>query len=219
MPVTTYHQYIDNHPAKNDDKRMILGTIHPHACQNFKIPFFYGNEASLWNILEDAFPQYNFSNKESILKILNEHNLWVSDIIKKCDRANEKVVTDDQLFNIVSNEEQISDALIYTKIDTIYLTSRFGKNNAGKIFTDVFNLDYRSTFSDITSEFYIPARKFGREIRCVALYSPSGSANIGISCSKTYLANFPYYQQFKHPVKQFKTDFYKEKFKFLNKLI
>ena len=53
---------------------------------------------------------------------------------------------------------------------------------------------------------------FGKKIKCVILLSPSGASNIGISRSKIYLNKQNLYEDLKTPVKQFKIDFYKEKF-------
>jgi hypothetical protein len=216
MPVTTTHQYLANYPIKPTDKRLIVGTIHPHLHDDFLIPFFYGNVGSLWNILSEAFPHLGFENYQTIQRILSHYNIGITDIIRQCDREHENVTQDQLLYNLHFNTEQISDAINESEIDIIYFTSRFGKNNAAKLFTSEFGINYRGAFDDTLSEFILPERHFGREIRCVVLYSPSGQANIGISKALPFLNNIDYYKQFNKPVNQFKIDFYREKFNFLN---
>jgi hypothetical protein len=216
MPVTTIHEYLDNYPYNQTYRRMIVGTIHPHMTENFNIPFFYGNVGSFWDILGQAFPQHNFLTLDSIQQVLSNYQTWVTDIIRQCDRENSNITRDDLLYNLVLNEDQIGDALNESEIETIYFTSRFGKNNAAKLFTKVFHIRYRQTYNINTSEFLIPKNRFGRQIRCIVLYSPSNDANKGIAGGATpYLNNIAHYQQFLTPVKQFKIEFYQEKFAYL----
>lgn len=217
MPVTTVHQYLDAYPVAHTDRRVIIGTIHPHVTENFNIPFFYGNVGSFWEILAQAFPLHNFQTLQSIQQILSDRQTWVTDIIRQCDRDNETVTRDALLYNIVDNQEQIGDALNEVAIDTIFFTSRFGTNNAAKRFTQVFGINYQAKYDNAISEFTIPANYFGRSIRCVALYSPSNDANRGIAgWAAGYRNNIEHYRQFPRPVKQFKTDFYRSKFQYLN---
>ncbi|HZY35058.1 MAG TPA: hypothetical protein VFE53_00330 [Mucilaginibacter sp.] len=192
-----------------------MGTIHPHTVTEFVIEFYYGNVGSLWNILSEAFPDHNFQTVESILKTLDQHDVWITDLVSQCDRDNEKVTQDKYLRNLKFNKEAIQIALKYGSVDKIFFTSAFGKNNAAKLFTDLFQVDYKATYNEATREFLIPAKHFGRRITGVVLFSPSGQANIGISKSSGYLKEINFYKQFKHPVKQFKIDFYRKKFDFL----
>jgi hypothetical protein len=53
---------------------------------------------------------------------------------------------------------------------------------------------------------------FGREIHLKVLYSPSGSANVGISRSKLYLNKKGQYKNHLAPVLAFKIDYYREMF-------
>lgn len=48
MPVTTFHNYIDTYPIRENSTKLIIGTIHPHLVENFNIDFFYGNVGSFW---------------------------------------------------------------------------------------------------------------------------------------------------------------------------
>jgi len=220
MPVRTVHNYIDVYTPKKTDKRLIIGTIHPHITENFTIPFFYGNKGSFWEILHGAFPQHDFTNLESILSILNRYETSITDIIRECDRENENITRDDLLYNLLLNSEQISDTLNESKIHTIYFTSRFGKNNAAKLFTSALKVDYIKFLDKNESEFIIPDSQFGREIRCIVLYSPSNEANKGIAGgAAAYIRKKDYYKQFKNPIKKFKIEFYREKFQYLNQLV
>lgn len=214
MPITTIHNYIDNYPINPNSTRLIIGTIHPHLIQNFNTDFFYGNIGSFWDILSNAFPQRQFGNLEEIIQTLNNFNVAITDIIRQCDREHENVTSDSKLYNIISNAQQIQAGIENSQIDTIYLTSRFGKNNAARIFVNTFNIPYN--FNQMTSEFTIPQNYFGRQIRCVVLYSPSNIANRGIVRAVPYRNNIEYYQQFEHPIKQFKIEFYQDKFNFFN---
>jgi len=214
MPVTTVHNFIDQYPICPNSTRLIIGTIHPHLVENFQIKFFYGNVGSFWNILSNAFPKINFCTLEGIIDTLNRYKVAITDIIRKCDRDNENITADSKLYNITFNTQQIREGIENSKIDTIYFTSRFGTNNAARLFVDKFQIPFN--FDPLISEFMIPENFFGKEIRCVVLYSPSNNANRGIASSALFRKNKAHYQQFEQPVKQFKIEFYREKFHFFN---
>jgi|GEM_PF-551906 len=209
-PVTTIHHFIELYSILKNSTKLILGTIHPHDIKNFLLNFFYGNVGSLWSLFSKAFPNLDFGNRDQIIKILNDHNVAISDIIRQCDRENGKVTEDSKLFNIVLNHDQILNGIINSKIDTIYFTSGFGKNNAAKLFQKTFKI--KAVFDKSTREFTIPAKHFGREIRCVVLFSPSGAANRGIARSPLYLKDKSKFEGFKHPIAEFKRQFYQDKF-------
>lgn len=211
--ITTIHSFIDLYLITKESTKLILGTIHPHQIELFQIDFFYGNVGSLWRILTEAFPQLKFENREQIIQILKKYNIAITDIISQCDRENINITRDSELFNIVLNRDLILNGLKSSKIDTIYFTSGFGKNNAAKLFLQTFKI--KIDFNFLTREFIIPAQYFGREIKCIVLYSPSGEANRGISNSKLYLNRKAEFLKFQHPVAEFKKRFYQEKFSFL----
>lgn len=214
MGITTNHQYIDQYPIKSNSRKLIIGTMHPHLTEDFKIDFFYGNKGSFWDILDNAFPRMDFNSKDTILSNLEKFNVSISDMIRSCDRENAKVTADSDLYNLNINTEQIRDGIVNSEIDTIFFTSRFGRNNAAKLFVDAFKIKY--DFDKVTNEFEIPKDVFGRPIKGVVLYSPSNNANIGISNSKAYKSKKDKYSAYSTPVKQFKIDFYREKFSFFN---
>ena len=215
MTITvTNHRYLNQYQIEESSTKLIIGTIHPHLVNDFVIDFFYGNVGSFWSILSEAFPNRNFNNRDEIINTLKSYNVSITDMISKCSRENEHVTQDSKLFDLTLNIDSIKNGIIKSKIDTIFFTSRFGKNNAAKLFTKSFDIRY--DFNLETSEFYIPESFFGRKIRCVVLFSPSNNANVGISKSKSYIKNKSKYEDFKHPIKQFKIDFYREKFSFFN---
>lgn len=73
--ITSTHKYIDKNQVKDSDTALILGTIHPHRTDDFKIDFFYGNKNSLWNILGQAFPALEFNSLEKIQTTLSNSNI------------------------------------------------------------------------------------------------------------------------------------------------
>lgn len=216
MPLTTVHQFLDAYPIKPDSKYLIIGTIHPHGTDDFKTDFFYGNKNSLWSILSEAFPNKDFSNKKKIIERLNESKTSITDMIRKCDRADATVTQDKELFNITLNTDQIRKGIAHSTISTLFLTSRFGKNNAARLFVDSFKIRYKDSWDEERSSFKISKEVFGREITAMVLFSPSGQANIGISGSAAYQAKKHFYSNKKTPVKEFKIHFYQEKFAYLN---
>lgn len=210
--MITTHQYLDKYPIKKDSKKLIVGTIHPHFHEEFKVPFFYGNVVSLWNLLHQAFPtELNLPiNVKNIMEFLDGRNIAISDTIKIAERKNPTAL-DKDLIPIQLNL-QLLDDIRNSDISEILFTSGFGKNNAFRLFY-VNMLGLRIT-NEIKSnrEIILPEDIFGRPIRLTILYSPSGTSNVGISKSKLYLENKYKYADLKTPVQAFKIDYYREKF-------
>jgi G:T/U-mismatch repair DNA glycosylase len=211
--MTTKHQYLEKYPISIDSERLIVGTIHPHKHEEFDIDFFYGNKKSIWTILSEAFPD-NFDKPltlKSILKYLKLNKISVSDTIIECDRINESA--NDKDLTAIKYNRKILDEIKESKIAEILFTSGFGKNNAFKLFyVDI--LEKKITQEIIQNREVILGKEiFGREIKLTILYSPSGSANIGLSKSKLYLAKKGEYEESKTPVQDFKIDYYRDKFK------
>ncbi len=207
--VITKHRYIKEYPIKKNDKYLILGTIHPHRIS--ELDFFYGNAKTFWDILAQSL-ESQFDNLDNILDFLKKHNIAISDMILECCRQDETVTKDSELYNLVLNQS-IKDEILNSDIETIYFTSAFGKNNAAKLFFDLFDLKKQIPENwKETNEFYIMIAN--KKIKCIILLSPSGASNIGISKSKIYhKVKNKYYGIYDKPVKQFKIDFYKTKFK------
>ena len=211
--ILTKHLYISKYPINQSSKSLILGTIHPHNdannISNFKIDFFYGNKNSLWTILSEA-KNIRLDTLNQILDFLSQNEIAVSDMILECERKNNKVTADKDLYNLVLNEE-LKNEILKSDIETIYFTSAFNKNNAAKLFFDLFELQNQIPIN-WKDTYEININFFCKQIKCVILLSSSGASNIGISKSKIYLDKRKEYIKFKTPVKQFKIDFYKEKF-------
>lgn len=142
-------------------------------------------------------------------------NIWITDLVAECERDDEYVTEDRKLKNLKLNRQGILTGLETSSINKIYFTSGFGKNNAAKLFVDLFNIEYKLSYNEETREFLIPKKHFGRHITGVVLFSPSGQANIGVSKSRAYLKDIEKYRLSTRPVKEFKIDFYRNKFDFL----
>lgn len=207
--ITTTHQYISKYPIQPSSNSLILGTIHPHNTANFKINFFYGNKNSLWTILGDA-KNIKLDDIHKITDFLSQNKISVSDMILQCDRKNSNVTADKDLEKLVLNTD-LKNKILNSEIDTIYFTSAFNKNNAAELFFEEFGLKSQIP-NNWKTTYEININFFGKKIRCIILLSPSGASNIGISKSQIYLTQQQLYKNFKTPVKQFKIDFYKQKF-------
>ena len=132
----TSHQFIESNPKKKTYKSLILGTIHPHDVSSFKLPFFYGNRNSIWNIFRDVFPEHlpEMYSVKDIQKLLSKKNIAISDTILQCQRLGSSALDKDlrpTRFNINLIEDIKKSA-----ITKIYCTSGFGKNNAFMLFYD-----------------------------------------------------------------------------------
>ena len=210
--METIHQYLDKYPISKDSEKLIVGTIHPHNHENFQIPFFYGNKNSIWNILSEAFPEdlKKPIKLEEVEKFLTKRKIALSDTIIKCKRKSSSA-QDHHLIPLELNRQLITQ-IKNSNIKEIFFTSSFGKNNAFKLFyIDILGnkkipLEVKQNREIVISEI------FGRPIKLTILYSPSGSANIGLSKTKLYLENYNKYAGFKSPLNAFKIDYYREKF-------
>ena len=210
--MITTHQFIDKYPISPESKKLIIGTIHPHDHENFKIKFFYGNKLSIWNILNKAFDNKigDVITVESILQFLSSKRISISDTIRVCDRVNPNAL-DKDLIPLELNRKLV-EQIANSKIEEILFTSGFGKNNAFKLFySDILNQKITPEIKE-NREVLLDKNIFGRPIKLTVLYSPSGSSNVGISVSKTYKANAHKYSHLQTPVSAFKIDYYREKF-------
>lgn len=208
----TRHQFIDKYPISRNSKKILVGTIHPHFHEEFKIPFFYGNVLSLWNILSASFPQELESpiTLDGVLSFLEKREISISDTIKTCVRRNPNAL-DKDLEPTELNLKLIDD-IRNSQINEILFTSGFGKNNAFKLFyVDMLKLPITHKII-INKETILDEKIFGRSVKLTILYSPSGSSNVGISKSTLYLDNKEKYIGSKRPVMDFKIDYYREKF-------
>jgi len=210
--TSTTHQYLDKYPISADSEKLVVGTIHPHDHDNFAIPFFYGNVTSLWTILSEAFPDdlKQPLTLEGILKFLKTKKTSISDTIRKCNRKN-LTALDKDLIPIELNEQIIED-IKKSKISEILFTSGFGKNNAFKLFyVDILN---EKITADIKEKrgLILDKKHFGRPIKLTVLYSPAGTANVGLSKSKLYLDTKHEYINSHRPVYAFKVKYYRDNF-------
>jgi G:T/U-mismatch repair DNA glycosylase len=210
--METKHKFLDLYPINPDSKKLILGTIHPHFTENFEIPFFYGNKTSIWRILHLAFPNEISApiSLNSVLEFLRNHKIGISDTIVRCNRKNPTAL-DKDLIPLELNHNLI-DEIRNSEIDEIFFTSGFGANNAFRLF--YVNILGLKITPEIREKKQVSIENlFGRSVKLTILPSPSGSANIWLSKSAEYLMNKARYAAYEKPVKQFKIDLYKEKFR------
>lgn len=210
--MITSHQYLDKYPISKESEKLIVGTIHPHDHEKFKIPFFYGNVSSLWNILSEAFPEElkRPLTLDGILIFLKNRKISVSDTIRKCKRRNPTTL-DSDLLPLELNNQIIAD-IKNSRISEVLFTSSFGKNNAFRLFyTGILGLKISPEIKD-KREVILNKEVFGREVKLSILYSPSGASNIALSKTKAYLEQKTKYASSKRPVYDFKVDYYRKKF-------
>ena len=185
--MITDHQYLKKYPIDPRATRLILGTIHPHDHSKFLLQFFYGNELSIWKILQQAFPQEltKPADLDAVIKFLKTRKITISDTIIRCQRIHPTAL-DQDLVVLEDNGKDLLHALGNSDIQEVICTSGFGKNNAFKLFYE------RILGQKITSEI---RRKRAAEvtlpggtktITVKVLYSPARTANRGIANSQGY---------------------------------
>lgn len=210
--MVTRNQYLEKYPISKDSEKLIVGTIHPHDHDRFAVPFFYGNKASLWTILNDAF---NYTKGEAItleyiLSFLSQRKISVSDTIVECRRKKPTALDNDLIPTLLNHQmvEQIKNS----KITEIMFTSGFQKNNAFKLFyVDILGLKITPEIKR-SREVMLDESIFGRPVKLTVLYSPSGAANVAFATSRMYLENKHNYLKSSRPVYDFKIDYYRGKF-------
>jgi hypothetical protein len=210
--ITTTHQYLDLYPVAPDSEKVIVGTIHPHNTDEFKIPFFYGSKLSLWELLQRA------SGGEigqpitlaGILQFLQQHKIAVSDTVRECNRKSTSWADSDLIPTQLNT--QLLHQIRNSKIREVLFMSGFGKTNAFKLFyVDMLG---RKITPDIRSrrEVQLDADILGHSVKLSILYSPSGAANIALAQSAIYRQNQSKYAHSPTPLYDFKVDYYREKF-------
>ncbi len=211
--MTTIHQYLDKYPVDPDSKTLIIGTIHPHNVGKFKLDFFYGNEASIWNILSDAFPDELSKpiTLQGLLTFLRNRKISLSDTIIECTRKSTTAL-DSDLVPVKLNDDLIRQ-IKESSIDHLVFTSGFGKNNAFRLFYSGLLKQPITEHIKRHRSLILPSKYFGRPIQVTIIYSPSGAANISLSKSKEFQQNKHLYADSKRPVYDFKVALYKNAFK------
>lgn len=210
--MITNHQYLQLYPIERNATKLILGTIHPHEHAGFLMPFFYGNELSIWKILSRAFPQdlADPGNLASVRIFLAEKQIAVSDTIISCRRIHPTAL-DEDLDPIELNEHLIDD-IRNSAITEIYCTSGFGKNNAfGLFYRHILGLSITKAIRKERTV-QLPENIFGRAVKVNVLYSPARTANVGISKSRAYQDVKSNYSHLKNPVDAFRVDLYRRAF-------
>lgn len=210
--MRTTHQYLNKYPIDPDSEKLIVGTIHPHAHEKFVLPFFYGNVISLWSILSDAFPEELKKpvTLDAVLQFLKNHRISMSDTILVCDRK-KPTALDEDLIPLELNTT-IVEQIRQSKIKEIFFTSGFGKNGAFRLFYEKI-LGLKIT-AQIKNERQLVLDKsiFGRPVKLIILYSPSGSSNVGLSQTKLYQESKDRFSKSTRPVYDFKVQYYRNMF-------
>jgi G:T/U-mismatch repair DNA glycosylase len=208
---STSHLYIDKYPIDPTATKLILGTIHPHDHEKFRTPFFYGNTNSFWEILSQAFPGEleKLFTVDGIRKFLKNRSITISDTIVRCDRRKSSSY-DEDLINIELNYDLIPQ-ITNSNIKTIYFTSGFGKNNAFRLFYERILKQKITKEIRQSREIILDPKIFGREVKLMILYSPSGAANVAFATHPDYLNNKDKYKSLK-PVAEFKAEYFRKKF-------
>lgn len=208
----TVHQYLDLYPPRPTDTRMIVGTIHPHPTEHFKIPFFYGSRLSLWELLDRASGGEigRPITLDHVLRFLRRHKIAVSDTVRECRRIGTDWADNDLVPTRLNTE--MLDQIRSGRIREILFMSGFGKNNAFKLF--YVDMLKRRITPQIRKDREVLLEKdvFGRPVKLSILYSPSGAANIALAQSEIYRARQREYADSPTPVYDFKVDYYREKF-------
>jgi hypothetical protein len=187
--ITTTHQYLDLYPVDPNSEKVIVGTIHPHNTNEFKIPFFYGSKLSLWELLQRA------SGGEigqpitlsGILQFLRRHKISVSDTVRECRRKSTSWADNDLIPTRLNTEllQQIRNS----KIREVLFMSGFGKTNAFKLFyVDMLGRKITPEIR-LCREVQLEADVLGHSVKLSILYSPSGAANIALAQSAMYRQN------------------------------
>ena len=189
--MRTIHQYLDKYPISPDSEKLIVGTIHPHPNKEkpFHVDFFYGNVNSLWKIINEAFPNEITPaaeiNLNGILTFLSKHKIAMSDTICECERIKPSALDKDLIPKKLNFP--IIEHIRNSKINEIFFTSGFGKNNAFKLFyEDILKLKLTPEIK-INRSVDLDDKIFGRKIKLTLLFSPSPIALLGIANSKPFL--------------------------------
>lgn len=210
--LRTVHQYLDRYPVDPASERVVVGTIHPHDTERFRLPFFYGSKLSLWELLDRASGGAigRPITLAGVLGFLKRHRIAVSDTVRECYRK-ESGWADNDLIPIRLNVELL-DQIRQSRVREVLFMSGFGTTNAFKLFY-VDMLGRRLTPSIRQNrEVLLDRSVFGRPVKLSILYSPSGAANIALAQSRLYKERQADYADSPTPVYDFKVDYYREKF-------
>lgn len=210
--MRTTHQYLNKYPIDPGSEKLIVGTIHPHAHEKFVLPFFYGNVISLWSILSDAFPGELKKpiTLEGVLQFLKNHRIAMSDTILVCDRK-KPTALDEDLIPLELNTN-IVEQIRQSKIKEIFFTSGFGKNGAFRLFYEkILGLKITAQIKN-DRQLVLDKSIFGRPVKLIILYSPSGASNVGLSQTKLFLENKDKFSKSARPVYDFKVEYYRNMF-------
>ncbi len=135
LPFPEIHPYKLSYPLNSDYSIYFIGTFPPpsyfrdlpvlNALPNLmingktivrpKIPFYHGNDCTLWQLLNPIFPQdITVANrntvKDSVIQYLHQKQLNYFDVIEECQRKSYNS-NDSSLFNVIPNSKGISSIM------------------------------------------------------------------------------------------------------------
>jgi hypothetical protein len=190
------HPYIADHfDDKIIWKYLIIGTFPPKlGCKERKdlFPYFYGNQGSLWQILNETglYPDFNFDSVENIKLWQKAYSVGITDVLVQCSRKSGKECSPADIDLIVDYKTDLNASLkVYVlnnieHIECIYFTSGGESENGNSayfLFTKLMGNDL----------FKIPQNKI------VKLPSPSGEfLRTVFSKAKTNFGLKPYFYKY-----------------------
>ena len=142
------HKYLSQFPLEEGLEYLIIGTIHPNGLPN--IDYFYGNVASLWNIMKQIYPTYSFNNPEEIREWQGDFKIGITDTVTQCQRKKDPVTDKDTArdSDLVLEDEDynwaLKDYILNNRktLKRLLFTSGNGKNAAFKNFKKIMGKDF-----------------------------------------------------------------------------
>lgn len=168
--IKEQHPFLLDYPLKNGLKYLIIGTIPPNkscAGRKFILDYFYGNDWTIWSLIQPLYPQFNFKKVDEILRWQKEYLVGFSDTVKQCNRLLPCSPLDRDL-NLHS-EDYNNDLRTYVmenhdSIEKVFFTSSSGSYNAFSNFKIIMGSDLALLDSS----------------KLIKLPSPAGSSNTSL---------------------------------------
>jgi hypothetical protein len=167
-----YHPYIKHFDSNHNWEYLIIGTFPPNRDVREPITdYFYGNRGTLWKIIGQIYPSYNFeegTRQDRLDQMISwqlEYNVGITDTLLSVTRKRINSPNDSDL--ILDSEDynySLKDYVIQnnSRIRKILFTSSKGDNSAYETFKVIMG----SEIDKISEKL------------CSRLPSPSGSSNL-----------------------------------------
>lgn len=160
MTPKEVHPFLDRYPLNKSYRHLLIGTFPPAkelptdadckakkvSNRSYIIDYFYGNSASIWNILRKVYPSYKFNDIEAIQEWQDQYSIGITDTVKYCTRKDPCSFRDSDL--IVEWEDfnhSIKEYVLtkYKTIETLIFTSGTNRNSALFNFTKIMGKEYQ----------------------------------------------------------------------------